>query len=222
MVKEDNIHIKIELCKDETSGELKLTTYFDPNAPNFSKDEEGYVWRPTIEERDFFNEAFEFIPNEDQIMGHPLEKREERVVAPTPVEPKPQVNVEYRRPETMPPERREVMPETQTPINKESKKPWERFSPFEKKDWKKSTDLPPLEKEKTEKEAVFEVTEEESKPKDIDEINEGIIAKADDAAIERALKKNVDDDKTIKEVDEQTIIEKVLSQKKKGRWSRNP
>lgn len=75
---------------------------------------------------------------------------------------------------------------------------------------------------KKEKEAVFEVTEEESKSKDIDEINEGIIAKADDAAIERALKKNVDDDKTIKEVDEQTIIEKVLSQKKKGKWSRNP
>jgi hypothetical protein len=76
--------------------------------------------------------------------------------------------------------------------------------------------------EKTQREAVFEVTEEESKPKDIDEMDEGIIAKADDAAIERALKKNVDDDKIIKEVDEQTIIEKVLSQKKKSKWSKNP
>jgi len=195
-------------------------TYFDHNAPNFSKDEEGYVWRPTIEERDFFNEAFEFIPNKDRIASHPLEKREEKVVAPRLVETKSQVNVEYRRPETRPPERREVMPELQTPVNKEYKKPWERLSPFEKKDWKKSTDLPPL--EKTQREAVFEVTEKESKPKDIDEADERIIAKADDAAIERALKKNVDDDKIIKEVDEQTIIEKVLSQKKKGKWSKDP
>jgi len=220
LVKEDNIHIRIELCKDQISGKFNLTTYFDPNAPNFCKDEEGYFWCPTIEEKNFLNEAFEFIPNKDHIMGHPLEKIEEKVVAPRPVETKPQVNVEYRRPEIKPPERREVMPEPQTPVNKEYKKPWEKSSPFEKKDWKKSTDLPPL--EKTERKAVFEVIEEESKSKDIDEINEGIIAKADDAAIERALKKNVDDDKTIKEVDEQTIIEKVLSQKKKGRWSRNP
>lgn len=219
LAKEDNIHIKIELCKDKTSGELKLMTYFDPNAPNFCKDEDGYFWCPTIEERNFLNESFEFIPNKDQTAGHPLEKREERVIAPRPVETKPQVNVEYRRPETKL-ERRAVMPEPQTPISKEYKRPWEKSSPFEKKDWKKSTDLPPL--EKMQRETVFEVTGEESKPKDIDEINEGIIARADDAAIERALKKNVDDDKTIKEVDEQTIIEKVLSQKKKGKWSKNP
>lgn len=194
-------------------------TYFDPNAPNFCKDEEGYFWCPTLEERDFLNEAFEVIPNKDQIASYPLEKREEKVVVPRPVETKPQVDVEHRRPEIKPQERREVMPEPQTPVVREYKKQWEESSPFEKKDWKNSADQPPLEKK--DKEAVFEVTEEESKPKDIDEINEGIIAKADDAAIERALKKNVDDDKTIKEVDEQTIIEKVLSQKKKGKWSRN-
>gem|GEM_PF-702262 len=221
MVGEDNIHIRIELCKDKITGKFNLMTYFDHNAPNFCKDEEGYIWYPTTEERAFLNEAFEFIPNKDQIASYPLEKREEKVVAPRPIETKPQVNAEYRQPETRPPERREVMPEPQTPVNKEYKRPWEKPSPFEKKDWKKSTDLPPF--EKTQREAVFEVTEEESKPKDIDEVEERIIAKADDAAIERALKKNVDDDdKTIKEVDEQTIIEKVLSQKKKGKWSRNP
>ncbi len=39
--------------------------------------------------------------------------------------------------------------------------------------------------------------------------------------IENALKKHQasDEDKTIVEADEQTIIEKVLSQKKKGKWS---
>ncbi len=218
MAKEDNIHIRIELCKDEITGKFNLMTYFDPSAPNFCKDEEGYIWYPTTEERAFLNEAFEFIPNKNQIPSNPLEKREENFVAPRPVETKPQVNVEYRQPEIKPQERREAIPEPQAPVVKEHKKPWEKYSPFEKKDWKKSSNLPPL--EKPQREAVFEVTEEESKPRDIDEVEEGIIAKADDAAIERALEK--DDDKTIKEVDEQTIIEKVLSQKKKGKWSKNP
>jgi hypothetical protein len=147
LVKEDNIHIKIELCKDEVSRELKVITCFDPDAPNFCKDEDGYFWCPTIEERDFLNEAFEFIPAQNQIKSHPLEKKEERFVAPMPVEPKPQVNADIS-PEIKPPETREekVMFEPQAPFNKEHIKPWEKPSPIEKNDWKKPADQPPLEK----------------------------------------------------------------------------
>jgi len=193
LAKENNIHIRIEICKDETSGELKLMTYFDTSAPNFWKDEEGYFWNPTIEERDFLNEAFEFMPSQNQVLGSPMERREEKFAAP-----KPQVTV-----------------------TKEFKKSWEKPPSLEKKDLKKPVDKPVMEKE-----AVFEVTEEstQEEPKSINmkEEDDGTITKADDAAIERALKKEVDEDKTIKEVDEQTIIEKVLSQKKKGKWSKNP
>ena len=45
---------------------------------------------------------------------------------------------------------------------------------------------------------------------------------ADNDAIEKALKKHVDteNDDSMKEVDEQTIIDRVLSQKKKGKWGK--
>ena len=55
------------------------------------------------------------------------------------------------------------------------------------------------------------------------EVEEGIIVEADAEAIEEAIKRHVgkdEEDDSIVEVDEQTIIDKVLSQKKKGKWSK--
>ena len=53
-----------------------------------------------------------------------------------------------------------------------------------------------------------------------DEQDKGLIVEADAEAIDEAIKKHSKDDDAIVEADEQTIIDKVLSQKKKGRWSR--
>jgi len=61
MGKDDKIHIKLEISKDPSSGEVNLITRFDTNAPNFVKDENGFRWYPTPEERDFLNEAFDMI-----------------------------------------------------------------------------------------------------------------------------------------------------------------
>lgn len=61
MNKNENIHIKIEISKDSITGCLNLITRFDPNAPNFFKDESGFNWAPTVEERAFLNEAFEML-----------------------------------------------------------------------------------------------------------------------------------------------------------------
>jgi len=61
MQKNENIHIRLEIGKDPTSGELHLMTRFDTNAPNFIKDENGFRWCPTSEEREFLNEAFEMV-----------------------------------------------------------------------------------------------------------------------------------------------------------------
>ncbi len=61
MNKNENIYIKIEIRKDPVTGQLNLITNFDPNAPNFIKDENGFKWAPTPEERDFINEAFEML-----------------------------------------------------------------------------------------------------------------------------------------------------------------
>ena len=52
------------------------------------------------------------------------------------------------------------------------------------------------------------------------EQDNGMIVEADAEAIDEALKKHSKDDESIVEADEQTIIDKVLSQKKKGRWSK--
>ena len=55
------------------------------------------------------------------------------------------------------------------------------------------------------------------------EEDEKIIVEADSEAIEAALKKRTDeeDDKSMIAADEQTIVDRVLSQKKKGKWSRH-
>ena len=61
MDKNENIHIKLEISRDPHTGALNLMTRFDPNAPNFIKDENGFSCSPTKEEREFLNEAFEMI-----------------------------------------------------------------------------------------------------------------------------------------------------------------
>ncbi|MDH7517726.1 MAG: hypothetical protein QHH19_05220 [Candidatus Thermoplasmatota archaeon] len=59
--KNENIHIRLEISKDPNSGKLTLMTRFDPEAPNFIKDKDGFSWWPTPEEREFLNEAFDMI-----------------------------------------------------------------------------------------------------------------------------------------------------------------
>lgn len=61
MDKNEKIHIRLEISKDPHSGQMNLVTRFDSDAPNFTKDENGFRWFPTDEEREFLNEAFEMI-----------------------------------------------------------------------------------------------------------------------------------------------------------------
>ena len=49
---------------------------------------------------------------------------------------------------------------------------------------------------------------------------EKVIIEADDAAIDAALKKHWEREKSFVEADEKTIIDKVLNQKKKGKWDK--
>jgi len=93
----------------------------------------------------------------------------------------------------------------------------------DKKEEAPPTSMPPL--EETSESDVFEVTKEESETEspttEEKEEEKGFLVEADDEAIKAAIKKHgpAEDDKSIIEADEQTIIEKVLSQKKKGKWS---
>jgi len=60
-MKDENIHIKLEISRDPSTGKLSILAKFDPDAPNFTKDANGFSWSPTKEERAFLNEAFEMI-----------------------------------------------------------------------------------------------------------------------------------------------------------------
>ena len=110
----------------------------------------------------------------------------------------------------------------ESPVSKEEREPEKTLSPFERKEEKKLVNLPPS--EKTEGREAFKTKEEEPKSDDLDnevkEEDKEILIKTDDYAIETALEKNEEKDKSIIEADEQTIIEKVLSQKKKGKWDK--
>lgn len=61
MEKNENIHIKLEISRDPNTGNLNLMTKFDTNAPNFTRDENGFSWSPNPEEREFLNDVFDMI-----------------------------------------------------------------------------------------------------------------------------------------------------------------
>ncbi len=61
MRKNDNIFVKLQIEKDENSGGLMLNIHFNKDVPNFFTEEDVISWRPTIEEINFVNEAFEMI-----------------------------------------------------------------------------------------------------------------------------------------------------------------
>lgn len=63
MDKKDNIFVKLQIEKDNQSGDLTLGIYFDRNAPNFSTEKDTVNWSPTLEEIDFITETFEMISN---------------------------------------------------------------------------------------------------------------------------------------------------------------
>jgi len=215
MTKDDKINIKLEVCRDKTSGKLSITAHFNSNAPNIFKDKDSYSWIPTAEEKDLINEAFQLMPID---AGYTPSGK---------TTPKPEKE-EKSVPESVIEEEIQPTPETQP-----------------QKDEIKPADLPPL--EKSDDSDVFEITDKDIKGDDLDkeidkkieetptkadepkpdesedkkkEKDEGIIVEADSEAIEAALKKHTEKDKSIVEADEKTIIDKVLSQKKKGKWSR--
>jgi hypothetical protein len=70
MSKNSKIYVKLQVEKDQDSGELVIKTYFDPDAPNFYQDKKEVSWIPTSEEIEFINEAFELIPPYKSKGGH--------------------------------------------------------------------------------------------------------------------------------------------------------
>ena len=226
MNKNEKVNVKLEINKDKQSGKLMIIAHFNKDSSNIIIKNDEYIWMPTIEEKDLLNEAFNFFPLEKTPTKNTPKHSEEEKEHKTP-------EIENQEPvikESLPP----LEPETE--INPTKNQEVEANKTIEKK---------PI---KSEEPAIFEVTSEipqkdiepQESNKELDvkvdvKIEEPqqntsesvedkkIIVEADQEAIEKALKKHSkkeEDDQSIKEADEQTIIDKVLNQKKKGKWSR--
>ncbi len=57
----DEIHIELQIIKEENSGELMLNVNFDKDADNFSSNKDGTWWSPNPEELNFLSEAIEIF-----------------------------------------------------------------------------------------------------------------------------------------------------------------
>jgi len=236
MVKDNNVHIKLEVCKDKSSGKLFMSAHFDTKAPNIVKEKDYYAWTPTIEEKNLLNEAFELMPtiaspskpNEmpPKVEEKVEEKKEEKHFSKffskqeNKIEPKIEIKEEIKQ-ETKEESKAEIkdLPEPEITKNDDSDEFEVTDEETDKDDFQKvtsdiSSPFGTIKETKDEKPTV-----KEEKISEYGE-DDGIIVEADSDAIEAALKKHVgkDDDDSIVEADENTIIDRVLKQKKKGKW----
>lgn len=210
MSKDNKVNIRLEVFKDRSSGKLSISAHFNHNAPNVYRDKDGYIWMPTEEEKDLINEAFGLVSVNSPVPSNKdnFEKWEEdkKIVTATKIETK----TEREKPMDAPPLNREP---TVFKANANDIRTDEFVKDAEKYD-KKVQDVP--DEREMREQSKFDETETEKREEDA-----GFIVEADEDAINAALKKHVEkDDKAFVEADEQTIIEKVLNQKKKGKWSR--
>lgn len=95
MNKNNNIFVKLQIERDQNSGNLTINVHFDKNAPNFWPDKDDISWSPTLEEIDFIEETFQLIPkhkshvstrpkqSKTQTVSPPLEKKQEEPIAPS-------------------------------------------------------------------------------------------------------------------------------------------
>ena len=207
MTKDDKINVKLEVCRDKTSGKLLIIAHFDENAPTVSKDKDSYFWMPTEGEKDLIDEAFELMPIDTDYS--PLKK-----TTPKPEEKKPTTEIQPKDDEKKP-----------TDMSSLDKPDESAFFEVTDEDIK-TEDLDNITDKKIEEAKLmsgfYSIEEPASNELETEkkEEDDRIIVEADSDAVEDVLKKHTDD-KSMIEADEQTIVDKVLSQKKKGKWGRH-
>ena len=224
MTEDDKVSIKLEVLRDVSTGKLKIMAHFDIKASNVFIDKNEYVWMPTIEERDLLNEAFQFIPEEPSAYSSTSTNTPVKEIEMPEFEKEP----EPAKMEEPPIEVKSVFDEPaeeNTTAEKEEPAVFEvAKETFPEPEPKKEIEKPFEDMDaKVEVKSPGETPESEESKAEIEE-DDGIIVEADADAIEAALKrhtgKNDDVDDSMVEADEKTIVDKVLNQKKKGKWSK--
>jgi len=195
MAKNDKINIRLEIFKEKNSGKLSIRAHFDSNAPNVAMDSDGYFWIPTYEEKEFINEAFQLIPTDTFAPAKEKIQREDESLGTKPVTHFPKMEKQKDS---------SIFEQTDNDVidNHYEKNPFEKKFDIHNKRFER------------EREEPIQYDKAPRKKED------RVIVEADDAAIDAALKRHWEDDKSFVEVDEQTIIDRVLNQKKKGKWSK--
>lgn len=214
MTKESKIGLKLEVCRDK-NNKLTIVAHFNTDAPNIIISKNEYMWIPTPEEKDLINEAFELLPL-TKTFASPIKKEPEK----TPVVEKKE------EPELAPevtPTIEEDPPEELPPLEKNEEPAIFEVTKEEPNTEDIKTDID-KELEKNIDEISKEIEDKKSDSEDTDktEEDEGVLVEADSDAIEAAIKKHREKDKddSIIEADEKTIVDRVLNQKKKGKWRR--
>ncbi len=218
-IKDDKINIKIEVCRDKTSNKLSIKAHFNGNAPNIFKENGEYYWIPTQEEKKLLNEAFELLQSNAPNINANINTPKHHEINNIKVEP------------VMEPKIPEQKSEEVSPLEKIDKSPIFGLNDNDKENniYEKNKELPrdfiPTKNEETINLEEFKNPKEQKKP-EIDEfepnkseIDKALIVEADSEAIHAAINKYSGKDESIVEADEQTIIDRVISQKKKGKWS---
>jgi hypothetical protein len=217
MTKDDKINLKLEVYKDKNSGKLTLLAHFDKTAPNVFKEKENFVWMPTDEEKNFLNEAFEILPQGTTV---PPVKEDTNSKQNTQVEDNDSTK-EQTVDEVKDAQVEQTPTEDTVPVDDTLDKSTDTdvTDDYNKTEKDTTADLEVSQKD-IDDVMLEDIDKDEVKNLENDQ-DKAMIVEADADAIDQAIKKHTkNDDETIVEADEQTIIDKVLSQKKKGRWSR--
>ena len=165
MGKQNNIYVKIQLEKNDLTGNLILRTQFDANAPNFLQDDNQISWCPTTEELEFLNEAFNLLSKNQRKKSSQNNNDDLSLVE-----------------------------ETIDTITKEEKNDSVQHN-------------------------FDHSTEPQAPASPLKADAAGIIVTSDSKALDEIIKRKQNGEGVMIEADEETIVDKVLKQKKKGaKW----
>ncbi|KYK20159.1 hypothetical protein AYK21_01695 [Thermoplasmatales archaeon SG8-52-2] len=219
MSKDDKINLKLEVYKDKNSGKLALKAHFDDTAPNIYKDKDTFYWAPTLEEKEFLYEAFKIMPEGPTTSSTKDTnlKSEESTEKNDTTKPEKSQEIEELIKEKTP-------FKDETPTEQPTEENLDKSSTLSSKKDTQTDDTTSADKGDNppviDDVMLEEIDDDEAKNLGKEQ-DKAMIVEADADAIDEAIKKHTkNDDDTIVEADEQTIIDKVLSQKKKGRWGK--
>lgn len=225
MADEDKVHIKIELCKNKDDGKIEVVAHFNKNAPNVIIENNEYFWMPTLEEKDLLNETFDLISGSKKTPAVDLPDNKE--------EQKKEIRQTYQSEKIAKKEEEPAIFEVENKKSealeqkKEIKNYGSEIKPDENIEAKSNfqdgnSDFPTPKVEVKSKEEILEGSKDKDSKEESDSTKDKeVIVEADGDAIEKALnkhKKKDEDDDSFVEADEKTIIDRVLKQKKKGKW----